>query len=56
MKSGDLVILTLSRNSIKKGSFGLVVSQLFGNSEWFACIFDGNLITVHEGVLRVIND
>lgn len=56
MKPGDLVILTLSRNSIKKGSFGLVVSHLFGNSKWFACFFDGNLITVHESVLQVIND
>ena len=60
MKPGDLVTLTLSRNSVKKGSIGLIVTQLtetkYHDSVWFTCIFDGNLLTVHGSTLDVINE
>lgn len=60
MKPGDLVTLTISRNSVKCGSIGLIVTQLtdskYKNSVWFTCIFDGNLLTVHGSVLEVINE
>ena len=60
MKPGDIVTLTLSRNSVKRGSIGLIVTQLteakYNNSVWFACIFDGKLITVHGSTLKVISE
>ena len=60
MKPGDLVILTLSRNSVKKGSIGLIVTQLietkYNDSVWFTCIFDGNLLTVHGSTLKEIDE
>lgn len=60
MKPGDIVTLTLSRNSVKKGSIGLIVTQLtetkYNDSVWFTCIFDGNLLTVHGSTLKVISE
>ena len=60
MKPGDIVTLTLSRNAVKKGSIGLIVTQLtetkYNNSVWFTCIFDGNLLTVHGSTLKVIDE
>lgn len=59
MKRGDLVVLTHSRNSVKSGSVGLIVEPLNvfkGNSEWFTCVFNGELYTLHQSVLQVIDE
>ena len=60
MKRGDLVVLTHSRNSVKSGSVGLIVEPLkevnFNSSLWFTCVFNGKLYTLHQSVLRVIDE